>query len=632
VQKKNLCFLGLFIIFAGFSCSSPPSAVQHQQTTTISQPQQPATQSQTASQFWIGDGGRGKSIAILAPNATGLTANQEHLAALVQGEFVSNFSSYTALSVLDRQSLEEQYAELLSGLYDDDSLELWDLGRLPPTTYLLSGNIIRTATEYVLQIRVTRNSDKMTVAYHSETFTFEELDNLTGVRRASLDLLQKMGITPTERTRVELSRTPTRSHVNAQTALAQGITAQRRGTQVAALNYYFQATTFDPTLLEAETRASILSRNINSGNVREDARADIAWRRDWIDQLTETEQHFSNFFRTFNQPYALIYSTDLNYGQVDYITETIPISFVVSFREYANWINIVEKTVQTMLDGLNQTGRKEAWGIGNWPQRNVSNINPFQNGSKDFNVSVELVNNDESVIGRQTFTVRGSWAFDFRSGFRMSSSTINDQIITFSNVNVNYITDVLTIRFLTVNGVEVTSAEINNALLITTRTDYRDINGFDFDGYNQNGFDRDGFNRQGFNRAGRDKNGFTRAELNRFTLVNGTITRYTGPGGIVKIPPSINGMPVNRIGAHSFLSRDITGVEIPDSVRDIDNDAFHYALTYISIGSNVNISFIPPNHPYTRNLQLFVNFYRSNSRQAGVYNWRGTAWSFQRQN
>jgi TolB-like protein len=72
---------------------------------------------QTASvnPFYTGDGGKGKSIAILPLKDTGLTADQNYLPALVQGEFVSNFKGYSAIDVLDRAQLDNQYAELLSG-------------------------------------------------------------------------------------------------------------------------------------------------------------------------------------------------------------------------------------------------------------------------------------------------------------------------------------------------------------------------------------------------------------------------------------------------------------------------------------------------------------------------------------
>jgi hypothetical protein len=214
--------------------SAPQQSSSRPQQQPAAQPTQPPS-----SPFFTGDGGRGTSIAILAPKTTGLTQDQGYLAALVQGEFVSNFTGYSAISVLDRRRLDEQYAELLSGYYDDNDLAGFDLGHLPSTTYMMGGSITKTTTGYAMQMQITRTADKMTTASYSGTCSVEELDNLTGVRRASLDLLQKMGVTPTAQAREELTRAAMGNHVNAQTALARGITAERQGTEVAALSYYY---------------------------------------------------------------------------------------------------------------------------------------------------------------------------------------------------------------------------------------------------------------------------------------------------------------------------------------------------------------------------------------------------------
>ncbi|MCL2276680.1 MAG: hypothetical protein FWC21_02155 [Treponema sp.] len=215
--------------------------------------------------YWTGDGGGNISIAILPPQAIGLTENQGYLPALVQGEFVSNFSTYSAISVLDRQRLDNQYLELFSGYYDDNAAELTDLGRLSPTTHILAGNITRTETGYALQMYATRSADKMTVASYSGTFSFEELDNLSGIRQASFELLQKLGVNLTTRSQEELERPASTNHVSAQTALAQGINAQQRGNTVTALNFYFQAAAFDPSLIEAHNRTQILAAYVEGG-------------------------------------------------------------------------------------------------------------------------------------------------------------------------------------------------------------------------------------------------------------------------------------------------------------------------------------------------------------------------------
>jgi hypothetical protein len=58
--------------------------------------------------------------------------------------------------------LDEQYAELLSGYYDDDAPESWDLGHLNPTGYIMGGTITRTGSGYILQISITNSTDKTT--------------------------------------------------------------------------------------------------------------------------------------------------------------------------------------------------------------------------------------------------------------------------------------------------------------------------------------------------------------------------------------------------------------------------------------------------------------------------------------
>lgn len=67
-----------------------------------------------------------------------------------------------------------------------------------------------------------------------------------------------------------------------------------------------------------------------------------------------------------------------------------------------------------------------------------------------------------------------------------------------------------------------------------------------------------------------------------------TIIGYTGPGGNVTIPASINGKPVTAIGNGAFSGNHLTSVSIPSSVTYIGDDAFiSNALTSVSIPNSV---------------------------------------------
>src|SRR5260370_40063154 len=71
--------------------------------------------------------------------------------------------------------------------------------------------------------------------------------------------------------------------------------------------------------------------------------------------------------------------------------------------------------------------------------------------------------------------------------------------------------------------------------------------------------------------------GAAQAQDFTYTNIDGTITitRYTGPGGNVTIPSTIDGLPVRVIGAQSFWwSTNLTRVTIPEGVTNIGVDVF----------------------------------------------------------
>ena len=419
---------------------------------------------------WTGNGGKGMSLTILAPQSNGLAANQSHLPALVQGEFVSNFSGFSAISILDWERRDAVLVQLLSGSYSDDvsAKAAQEIGNAIPTTHFMQGNITKTETGYNLQVNITKTADKTTAASYSGTFTFAELDNLTGIRKTSLDLLQKMGVTLKEKAQQELVGAAADRYVDAQTALARGVTAQRQGTEVAALSYYFQAAAFDPSLAEAVKRSSILNANITSGNIGDNVRNDIQWRKEWVERLTETERFFDNFNKTESMPYTLFYSDDIKQGNINYQTETVTLSIETLLQGTDIWKQSTERALQAVYDGLNATKRQDTWGLGKWPQQTVTIPNPFTKQSNNFSVVFELVNKQNKVIGKQTLQASGSWEWNLRSRPGINASTTGNINMIFQNVNANDISDNLTIRIASVNGVDAASAARNGVLQIRT--------------------------------------------------------------------------------------------------------------------------------------------------------------------
>ena len=62
-----------------------------------------------------------------------------------------------------------------------------------------------------------------------------------------------------------------------------------------------------------------------------------------------------------------------------------------------------------------------------------------------------------------------------------------------------------------------------------------------------------------------------------------TITGYTGSGGYVIVPEQISGLEVTAIGYKAFTGTDVTGVMLPETVRIVEQEAFHDCTSLGSI-------------------------------------------------
>ncbi|ULQ61011.1 hypothetical protein K7I13_07095 [Brucepastera parasyntrophica] len=71
MKKTALAALCIFLLLSLSTCTSSAPAAQDDASS--------GTQQVSGSPFFTGDGGRGSSIAILAPKATGLPENQDYI-------------------------------------------------------------------------------------------------------------------------------------------------------------------------------------------------------------------------------------------------------------------------------------------------------------------------------------------------------------------------------------------------------------------------------------------------------------------------------------------------------------------------------------------------------------------------
>jgi len=487
-------------------------------------------------------------LAVLEPEGKGLSEDERWMPSLIQSSITGDFNKYSTITIIDRQNLEAIIAEQkrsLEAATSDEEGDAIRIGNLANATHVLSGKITKTPNAFMLELAITDvESGVRKASYSPRAVTPKSVENLSVLKEASADLLKQLGVNLTASQLAELRKAANATRIQAEEALARGITAQRQGTEVAALSYFFQAAALDPSLFEAAGRSSVMAANISSGNIGADTRTDIAWRRDWLNRLTEAEQFFNNLFNKNSLPYTLFYSTKIIPGNIDYQTETQTLSINTNLHASGAWVwlSSVEKALQAVYDGLDATKRKRDWGLESWPWRGVTVLKPFESKRKTFSIAAELLNDKGRIIGRANFESSGEWRFNGYGRPQIYISDDDRKQVKFANVRADDITDRITIQISSVNGIDARTAAKSGVLQVKAISEI-------------------------------EWNSYVSFKMGR----NGIIG-YNGEGRELVIPGSIWNEPVTSIGESAFRYKNITQITIGENI-EVHENAFDYEFS-----------------------------------------------------
>ena len=344
----------------------------------------------------------------------------------------------------------------------------------------------------------------------------------------------------------------------AQAALARGISAQQQGQEVEAIFHFIQANIQDPELEEAANRLYIMTTGLARGTIGAGAQHDIAWRRQWVQRLQDTEFFFVNY--TQRQPYFLVYDPNsIREGAINHHNETMELRFWMSIVPDPAWVSTINQVVAHIANGLSATGRAEDWGL-NWPYNHLSFSPPFANRASNLAVVAEIVNAQGVGIARQTVAIPAGFNIHSRISRRVIPKQWEGDVV-FPAVDVNLITDRLGIRIISVNGIPATDAAEQTGVTVMSNGEL--------------------FRTTGIRRVPVDTSNFVVQD-------DGTLIRFYGRETDVVIPFMVNGVQVTAIGNGVFQGRGLIGVAIPDTVRSIGNSAFsNNQLTSVTIPSSV---------------------------------------------
>ncbi|MDR1784959.1 MAG: tetratricopeptide repeat protein, partial [Spirochaetaceae bacterium] len=236
----------------------------------------------------------------------------------------------------------------------------------------------------------------------------------------------------------------------ARSALARGLAAQARGNEIDALLNYSQAIAFDPGQMEAIARLESLSTAISGGTLTQRITADVAARKAWLEAFKSAAAFFND-----HPPFEITFDPALEQvGKTDYERETVNLAMLIRLApSEAGWT-----ALNTLVSGLDRTGRRETWGFTNLPFKDPkpSAKDAVVFGGKKsftFKVDVALVNEKGKTVSRGSASL-ASGSLSFSPG--ASSVTAPDgetARMQFSRVNVNDLTDTLTIVISAVNGI-----------------------------------------------------------------------------------------------------------------------------------------------------------------------------------
>jgi len=375
--------------------------------------------------YWIGDGGKNIRVTVSEPSGKGLSSQEKSLLPLIQSTIIGAFQRFSAMTVMDQLNLEkilEQQRLSASGNFSDT--DYIRIGNLTNARLVVFGSITKTATGYTLELAVTDvETSERKASYLPKQVSLLALENLSVIREASADLLGQLGVNLTANAIQELKRAENTARVQAENALSRGISAQRQGTTVEALTYYFQAASLDPSLNGAINRALAVSENISSGSLGQDIRNRLQVHDEWRTIVTAARKFYADHL-----PYELVYNTDdIRRGKIDFEKRTTNLSIDISLTPTDAW-----KTINNLRQGLtNARQRDETWNF------NLNQIEP-----RSIVVTIEIVNEKNIRLSRVTHTFNNP-----------REQTQENATLNFQNVKADDITDRLTVRVVSVNEI-----------------------------------------------------------------------------------------------------------------------------------------------------------------------------------
>ncbi|GHV19480.1 hypothetical protein FACS189494_01200 [Spirochaetia bacterium] len=413
---------------------------------------------------YTGDGGKGKSIAIFRPNGVNISQNS-YLLDTIQGAFISYFNIYSGIEVSDRLTVNEvqnQRAYEEKNLSDERIRAR--VGEEVGAQYTMGGRLTwrQDAGNYELFLVVTDNTKRTNVASTEPVVcTKDEIEDFSKLRPIALKLLQQMGVTLTNAGRNKLLGIDD-DLTNALNAQARGIAAMQSGGEgrinIAAMNYLYQAQMYKQTASEADKYLEYLQRTQGANkdfgsNIQAETRAYQAWLK--------TIEDFSVFY-TNHPPFDFYYTPPQEVSH-DVTTGKYKLSFQAGLRWNADSIAIIKRILDEINSGLNNTGKREAWKLSDWPSKSTLFRGP--NNFK-YNITADVINGKGERFTRLKFILNAGLILN---GNNIGANAEQEITVVSGDLTIDMNRDMsgFAIRIIDINSIDAEEAGRNGIVKIT---------------------------------------------------------------------------------------------------------------------------------------------------------------------
>jgi hypothetical protein len=408
-----------------------------------------------------GDPPKIPTIGIIRPSGSNLADGEEWLLDVVKSALNNSFRKFAAgrigvMNLTDEAALEAEVTKSLTSGSQENELSL---SARQAARALMTGTVIKMQeTRFSLEFTVTDTQTHDILATYSGNHSDIELTEGMAINKVTENLLGQLGVRLNEAGKQALLG----NSIEAETALAKGRAAEQSGNSLQAMNYLFNAASYNATASEAAgSLVAVQNRNqreLGAGAIV----ADFFERQElWQGRLNE----FNSFYKD-HPPFELYYTppnpTNMR-GSGD--SRAYDLHFRIGLRWSQTQIAVMERVLsEYILDGLNKNSADELkrWELKGLPDDSILFQGP---GNFNYQLQIDVENERGEVIVSGPLVLSGSL---YRYGGSIYADCTQEFSASFPGIPYqrDQITNQLYVRVASINGVDIKTVGENGFMRV----------------------------------------------------------------------------------------------------------------------------------------------------------------------